>query len=124
MRLNPVKQKLRAGHAALGHMVFEFATTGIARLAASAGAEFVIYDMEHTGWSMETIRMLLATSRCDPADATAMVPMVRVPATEYHFLARVLDMGALGVMVPMVESEDQARQVVQFAKDTFAPAFK
>ncbi len=38
--------------------------------------------------------------------------MVRVPATEYHFLARVLDVGAMGVMVPMVESAEQARRIV------------
>ena len=42
--------------------------------------------------------------------------MVRVPATEYHFIARVLDMGAMGVMVPMVESVEQARLIVQSAK--------
>ena len=111
MKVNPVKKKLREGGAALGTMVFEFATTGIARLAASAGAEFVIFDMEHTGWSMETVRMLMATSR--GLDCAAMV---RVPATEYHFLARVLDMGAQGVMVPMVESVEQARLIVQATK--------
>ena len=45
-----------------------------------------------------------------------MVPLVRVPATEYHFIARVLDMGAMGIMVPMVEGEEQARRIVQSAK--------
>src|SRR3954451_3304545 len=108
MRTNPVKKKLRAGGTALGTMIFEFATTGIARIAAAAGAEFILFDMEHTGWSMETIRQLLATTR-----AAALVPLVRVPATEYHFLARVLDVGAMGLMVPMVESGEQARVIVQ-----------
>jgi 2-dehydro-3-deoxyglucarate aldolase/4-hydroxy-2-oxoheptanedioate aldolase len=111
MRANKVKRALSAGGVALGTMVFEFNTTGIARVAAEAGADFVMFDMEHTGWSVETIRMLLATAR-----AAEVVPMVRVPATQYHFLARVLDMGAMGLMVPMVESEEQARQIVQFAK--------
>jgi 2-dehydro-3-deoxyglucarate aldolase/4-hydroxy-2-oxoheptanedioate aldolase len=45
-----------------------------------------------------------------------MVPMVRVPATEYHFIARVLDTGAMGVMVPMVESAEQAAAIVAAAK--------
>src|SRR5688572_6861140 len=107
MRTNLVKQRLRSGGVSLGTMVFEFATTGIARLSAEAGAEFVIYDMEHTGWSVDTIRMLLATSQGLP-----IAPMVRVPATEYHFLARALDLGAVGVMVPMVESVEQARRIV------------
>lgn len=111
MRENPVKRALARGEASIGTFVFEFNTTGIARIAAGAGAAFVVYDMEHTGWSVETVRMLMATSR-----AADLVPMVRVPATEYHFLARVLDMGAMGLMVPMVDTEAQARQIVQFAK--------
>jgi 2-dehydro-3-deoxyglucarate aldolase/4-hydroxy-2-oxoheptanedioate aldolase len=108
MRPNAVKQKLQAGGVSVGTMAFEFASTGIGRLAAGAGAEFVIFDMEHTGWTIETIRMLMATTRS--ADT---VPMVRVPATQYHFLARVLDVGAMGVMAPMVESADQARVIAE-----------
>jgi 2-keto-3-deoxy-L-rhamnonate aldolase RhmA len=111
MKPNPVKHSLRQGGVSLGTFVFEFPSTGIARIAAEAGAEFVIFDMEHTGWSVETIKMLIATSR--PA---ALVPIVRIPASEYHFVARVLDMGAMGIMVPMVESEEQARRFVQSAK--------
>jgi 2-dehydro-3-deoxyglucarate aldolase/4-hydroxy-2-oxoheptanedioate aldolase len=111
MQKNLVKQKLQAGQRAFGTMIFEFATPGIARIAAQAGAEFAVFDMEHTGWSVETIKMLIATSR-----AASLAPFVRVPATEYHFIARVLDMGALGVMSPMVESAEQARRLVASAK--------
>src|SRR5262245_51479080 len=111
MRTNHVKEKLLAGGVSVGTFMFEFATTGIGRIAAEAGAEFGIFDMEHTGWSVETIRMLIATTR-----STAMIPMVRIPATEYHFIARVLDMGAMGVMAPMVESAAQAAAIVAAAK--------
>jgi 2-keto-3-deoxy-L-rhamnonate aldolase RhmA len=64
-----------------------------------------------TGWSVETIRMLIATT-----GSTDSLPLVRVPATEYDFIARVLDMGAAGIMVPMVESAEQAQQIVAAAK--------
>lgn len=111
MRENPVKRALSAGQTSLGTMVLEFATTGIARISAAAGAEFILHDLEHTGWSMETMRMLLATAR-----GANLVPLVRVPATEYHFIARVLDLGAMGVMAPMVESVEQATRLVQSAK--------
>ncbi|MFQ5983089.1 MAG: HpcH/HpaI aldolase/citrate lyase family protein [Woeseiaceae bacterium] len=111
MRENRVKRALSGGGVAIGTLVFEFNTTGIARIVAEAGAEFVIFDMEHTGWSIETVRTLMATSR-----AAELVPLVRVPATQYHFLARVLDVGAMGLMVPMVESEEQGRLIVQSAK--------
>jgi 2-dehydro-3-deoxyglucarate aldolase/4-hydroxy-2-oxoheptanedioate aldolase len=92
-------------------MAFEFNTPGLARLAAGAGAEFCIFDQEHTGWSIETIKLLVATS-----GTTDMVPMVRVPTTQYHLIARALDVGARGIMVPMVESVEQARSIVQSAK--------
>jgi 2-dehydro-3-deoxyglucarate aldolase/4-hydroxy-2-oxoheptanedioate aldolase len=92
-------------------MMLEFSTTGIARIAAEAGSEFAVFDMEHTGWSMETIRMLLASSA-----GVEIVPMVRVPALQYHFIARVLDVGAMAVVVPFVSSEEQAREIVSHAK--------
>ncbi len=111
VRENKVKRTIAEGGVALGTMVFEFNTTGIARIAAEAGAEFAIFDMEHTGWSVETIRMLVAT-----CGGSELVPMVRVPATEYHLLSRPLDVGAIGLMVPMVETEEQARLIVQSAK--------
>jgi 2-dehydro-3-deoxyglucarate aldolase/4-hydroxy-2-oxoheptanedioate aldolase len=111
VRTNQVKQAIQAGQVSLGTFVFEFSTTGIGRIAAEAGAEFIIYDMEHTGWSIETIRMLIATSRSVDA-----APFVRVPATQYHFMARVLDMGAMGIMLPMVESPEQAKLIVDACK--------
>jgi 2-keto-3-deoxy-L-rhamnonate aldolase RhmA len=111
MRPNPVKRVLEEGGVALGTMVFEFATPGVARIAASAGADFVVFDQEHSGWGIDTIRMLMATAR-----AAEIVPLVRVPAAQYHFVARPLDVGASGVMVPMVETVEQARLVVNAAK--------
>jgi 2-dehydro-3-deoxyglucarate aldolase/4-hydroxy-2-oxoheptanedioate aldolase len=107
MRTNPVKDKLRSGATAVGTMVFEFFVPGMPRLMAHAGAEFAIYDMEHGGASIETLRMLAAASR-----GPSPVPFARVPATEYHLLAGALDAGMLGLMIPMVESAAQAHTVV------------
>lgn len=111
MRPNTIKAQLASGKVPVGTFLFEFNTPGIARIVAEAGADFIVLDMEHTGWSVETIRTLLATTRC-----TSLVPLVRVPATEYDFIARVLDAGAMGIMVPMVESAEQARTIVASAK--------
>ena len=111
VRENKVRRILRAGGVPLGTMVFEFNTTGLGRIAAAAGLDFVMYDMEHTGWSLETIRGLMATSR-----GLDVEPMVRVPATEYHFIAHALDVGARGIMVPMVETAEQAQHIVESAK--------
>jgi 2-dehydro-3-deoxyglucarate aldolase/4-hydroxy-2-oxoheptanedioate aldolase len=111
MRPNPVKQTLADGGVALGTMIFEFNTPGIGRIAALAGADFVVYDMEHSGWGIETIRLTMATTR-----AADLVPLVRVPATQYHLLSGPLDTGAMGLMVPMVETGDQAQMIVRSAK--------
>jgi 2-dehydro-3-deoxyglucarate aldolase/4-hydroxy-2-oxoheptanedioate aldolase len=92
-------------------MVFEFFTPGIARICANAGAEFVMYCMEHTGIGFETLKPQFAMCR-----ALGVAPLVRVPTTEYHFVARALDAGALGVMVPLVDTAEQARHIVSFAR--------
>lgn len=108
---NPVKQALAAGGTAFGAMVFEFFTPGIARICANAGAQFVMYCMEHTGVGLETLKPQFALCR-----ALGVAPLARVPATEYHFVARALDAGALGVMVPLVDDAEQAARIVSFSR--------
>jgi len=103
MRDNPIKQALAAGGCARGAMVFEFFSPGLPQIVRNAGAEFVLYDMEHTGLGYETLKTQLALCR-----GLDLVPMVRVPRGDYHFIARALDVGALGVMVPMVATRAEA----------------
>jgi 2-keto-3-deoxy-L-rhamnonate aldolase RhmA len=103
VRDNPIKERLAAGGRARGAMVFEFFSAGLPRICRNAGAEFVLYDMEHTGLEFETLKTQLALCR-----GLELVPMVRVPRGDYHFIARALDIGALGVMVPMVGSRAEA----------------
>ena len=107
MRDNAVKRSLAAGGRALGSMVFEFFTPGMPRLLANAGAEFALYCMEHTGAGFEILKPQFALCR-----ALGVVPLVRVPGTEYDFIARALDCGALGVMVPLVDTAEQAQFIV------------
>ena len=107
MRANPLKERLRAGGRAFGAMVFEFFSPGLPQLCKNAGAEFILYDMEHTGLGFETLK-----TQCALCLGLGLVPMARVPRGEYHFIARALDVGALGVMVPMVGSRDEAQRIV------------
>ena len=108
MARKSLRQRVLAGETVLGSMMFELLSPGIPQLLAHAGAEYVIYDMEHTGTSLETIKAQIAYCRGLP-----IAPMARVPRAEYHFLARALDIGCHGVMIPMVESEAQARAIVE-----------
>ena len=111
LRENPVKAKLARGEIAIGTMAFELFSPGLPTLLGTTGAEFCIYDMEHSGISMETVRNLMAWSR-----GPSPVPLVRVPHAEYTYVARCLDLGALGVMVPMVETREQAELIAASAK--------
>ncbi len=114
MKPNRFREALASGRMPIGHMIMEFGTRGIARILDSAGVDFVVFDMEHSGIEMERIFDLIAWSR-----AASFAPFVRVPQTQYHFLARVMDAGAYGVMVANVELPEQAREIVQAVK--YAP---
>jgi 2-dehydro-3-deoxyglucarate aldolase/4-hydroxy-2-oxoheptanedioate aldolase len=103
-----LRARALAGETIPGSMVFEFFTPGIAQILKNAGCEYVIYDMEHAGFSIEQLKTQVAHCR-----GVGVVPMVRVPRGEYHFLARSLDVGAQGVMVPMVDSIEQARAIAE-----------
>jgi 2-keto-3-deoxy-L-rhamnonate aldolase RhmA len=101
----------------VGHMIMEFGTRGIAKLLESADLDFVVYDMEHSGIEIDRIFDLIAWSKAAPYS-----PFVRVPQGMYHFLARVMDAGAHGVMVGNVETPEQARDIVNAVK--YAPLGK
>ena len=80
-------------------MTFEFFTPGYPAICHEAGAEFILYDMEHSGVGFETMKAQFACCR-----GLDLVPLVRVPSGDYHHIARALDIGAMGIMVPMVET--------------------
>ena len=80
-------------------MTFEFFTPGYPTICREAGAEFILYDMEHSGVGFETMKAQFAFCR-----GLDLVPLVRVPSGDYHHIARALDVGAMGIMVPMVEN--------------------
>ena len=87
-------------------MVMEFLVPGMPAIIAATGADFALFDMEHTGASLETMKAMVAGCR-----GIGLAPLVRVPRGEYHFIARALDIGAHGVMVPMVNSAAEAAHI-------------
>src|SRR5213594_985251 len=107
MDTKSLKKTLREGGIAIGTWVFEFNTPGIARLLASAGADFVVYDLEHSGFGIDTVRSLVAQSR-----HVDLAVLVRPADGEYHLIAPLLDVGAGGVIAPRVENASAALRVV------------
>ncbi len=108
MSQSSLRQRVLGGEQVLGTMMFEVFTPGIAQICKNAGCAYIIYDMEHAGLGIESFKAQVAHCR-----GTGVAPMVRVPRAEYHFLARALDVGAEGVMIPMVESAEQAKAIVE-----------
>ena len=117
MKENRFQRVLREGRMPLGHMIMEFGTRGIAKILEAAGLDYVVIDMEHTAFDPEHIADLMAWFK-----ATDIAPFVRVPQGLYHFLARTMDAGALGVMVGNVETGEQAKAIVDAVK--YAPLGK
>ncbi len=111
MRDNPVKRRLSEGGRAFGTMVFEFASPGLPAILQAAGADYALYDMEHSGISLAEMKQQLAAAR-----GLGLVAIVRPPAKEYHYVSRLLDLGAMGLMLPMVESAAEAREIVSWTR--------
>jgi 2-keto-3-deoxy-L-rhamnonate aldolase RhmA/uncharacterized protein with PIN domain len=103
MRSNNTLQKLKAGQAALGAGLV-FGSPLIAELLSQAGFDFVLVDMQHGLWddqqAMDAFRAICL------ANAT---PMLRVQQNDYYTIGRALDRGALGVVIPLVNSAEEAR---------------
>ena len=111
MRGNPVKQALARGECAFGTMVFEFASPGLATVLADAGAQFVLYDMEHSGIDDAEIKRQVAFCR-----GLDIVPLARPPDKSYATTARLLDLGVMGLMYQMVESAEEAAELASFGR--------
>ena len=109
MRNNPVKEALARGERVFGTMVFEFASPGLATVVANAGAQFVLYDMEHSGLGDDEIKRQVAYCR-----GLDLVPLVRPPDKGYATTARLLDLGVMGLMYQMVESAEEAAEIASF----------
>ena len=103
-----LRDRILASETVIGAMVFEFQVPGMPAILSQSGCEYVIYDMEHSSFEYETLKWSTAACRGLPIQ-----PMVRVPTTGYNWIARALDAGAEGVMVPMVESAAQAESIVE-----------
>ena len=114
MKANRFNEVRAAGNVPVGQMLWEFGTRGIARMLDVAGVDFVLIDTEHAQFSTAGVADLVAWFA-----ATPVAPFVRVPQIEYHLLARTMDAGALGVMVPNVKTADEARTIVDAVK--YAP---
>ena len=106
--------KFRSGNPIIGTMIRMVRHSAVARIANDSGLDFIMLDMEHGEFSLETASEVFRLAR-----ALGLGAFVRVPELAKGYVSRVMDAGANGVMVPMIDSVEQARSLVRWTK--FAP---
>ncbi|GAC1397887.1 MAG: 4-hydroxy-2-oxoheptanedioate aldolase [Ktedonobacteraceae bacterium] len=112
MRTNHVKAKLRRGEASFG-IWLNHSSPQQARLLARLGFDWLLIDAEHGAYNPTLMAEIIASI----ADAgTECAPLVRVPHNTVEWFKWALDAGAWGVIVPMVNTVEEAQQAVSWAK--------
>ena len=103
-RLSRQKKRLK-----VGHFIVEFATPGIGHIMKNCRLRLrAVRHGAFSGFGFETVKSALRYMQA--ADLPAIV---RVPSKAYHHIARACDMGAEGVMLPMVGSADEAKKILR-----------
>ena len=105
MKLNTAKQKMLGGEPAFGYSA-KLGSPVVAELLSQCGTDFVLLDGQHGSWGADSIVQGIAAVCAGPA-----MPFARVIHNTYSEVARLLDGGVLGIIVPMVDTVEQARAV-------------
>ncbi len=105
-----LKQKLKNNELTIGSWIM-MADSMSVEVMALAGFDWLVVDIEHTPIDMETVKTLIITIQ-----AHDMKALVRVSKNEEVVIKKVLDMGADGIIVPMVSSKEDAKMAVDYAK--------
>ncbi len=113
IKANKVKKMLKAGKSVIGTFV-KLTDPSTVELISNAGFDAIVIDNEHTAMSTETMVNLIRM-----ADATGIVPIVRVRENNRSQILQALDAGAFGVMVPETSTRREVELVVERTK--YAP---
>jgi 2-keto-3-deoxy-L-rhamnonate aldolase RhmA len=105
---NATLTKLRAGNIAIGFGVNHLRSVSVPMMAKTAGFDWLFIDMEHGAFSIQE-----ATQLCIAALPVGITPIVRVCAGALDEGTRALDNGAQGLVIPHVDTPEQARRIVE-----------
>lgn len=108
---NGLKEKMERGEVAYTLSIKMVRTVEVPMMAKTAGFDGILIDMEHSSFDLDTTSQL-----CIAALYAGITPIVRSPTKEPFFVSRILDGGALGVIVPHIRTVQDAKDVVEAAK--------
>jgi 4-hydroxy-2-oxoheptanedioate aldolase len=103
---NTLKARLARGLPCFGTWLHS-ASPSVAEMVGYAGLDFVIIDLEHGPGGVET-----ATAMMQAMTASETTPMIRVPSGDPIFLKRIVDAGAQALLIPMVNTAEEAKRIV------------
>ncbi len=104
------RQKLRDGKTVFGTWSMTGSTT-VVNVIGSTGLDFIIFDMEHSSMSFETVENMVRAAEC-----VGCYPIIRVSDSSESTILRALETGCNGIMVPHVSSGWQATKIVSACK--------
>lgn len=108
---NIAREKLEKNQLSLGVGVRMTRSVEIASAMAAAGFDWLFLDMEHGTLSLDACAQISTA-----ALAAGITPIARVPSGQYSIATRALDNGALGIVMPHVDTAAEAREVVEKLK--------
>jgi 2-keto-3-deoxy-L-rhamnonate aldolase RhmA len=108
---NHTKQQLANGKIAIGMGIRLARSVDIATIAKTCGYDWLFIDMEHNSMDVDTAAQM--SMACLPLGIT---PIVRVPGKEHYHATRLLDAGAQGIVVPHVNTVEEAEAAVEYCK--------
>ena len=108
---NPARERLEKGELAIGMGLRQARTVDIAKAAKTCGYDWLFIDLEHNAMSIDGAVQISVAA----LDA-GIAPIVRAPWMEHWIATRALDGGALGVVMPHVDTAEEARIVVDRLK--------
>jgi len=110
MKENLVKRKLKRGEIAIGAAITT-SSPDIAEMLSNLGFDWLFIDMEHAPLNIGDVQLILQA-----IEQSNITPIVRVPWNNPVVIKRVLDIGAMGVIVPWVNSKEEAEAAVKACK--------
>lgn len=105
-----LRSALRSGAPVFGSWI-QFGHTAIAELLAQAGFDWLGIDLQHSAIGLESVLPLVQV-----IELSGCAPLIRLPANDPVMAQRVMDLGAHGVIVPSVNSPEEAARAVQSVK--------
>ena len=108
---NTILDKIRRDEVAYTLSVKLVRSVELPMMAKTAGFDGILIDMEHSSFDLDTTGQI-----CIAALYAGISPIVRAPSKDPFFVSRILDGGALGVIVPHIKTVQDAKDIVEAAK--------